>query len=1030
MWCFTLMKKIILFSLFSWFSQLLFAQTSGNHEYVDLGLPSGTLWATCNVGASSPEEYGDYYAWGETNTKIYYYYNTYKWCNGDIKTGITKYCTNSDYGKVDNLTQLESNNDVAISKWGTNWRMPTEAEMIELQKNCTWNWTSINEIPGYKITGLNNNSIFLPATGWIVGDDVRGKGDEWGVRGCYWTSSLREKNYDGVYLSFYSNKIEVGGSIRHCGHTIRPVLASKNVSSIKISEKNLSMDIANSYALTTQILPSSATNNDVQWLSSNTSVATVQNGVVTAISPGIANIIVQAKYGTSKADTCRVLVKGVPSNVEMVDLGLPSGTLWANMNVGATSPEEYGGYFAWGETEEKDTYNANTYKYGKKRTKYHPDVDDLTDLERCDDAAYVNWGTSYHTPTKEQCKEILDNCQAIFVSESDVHGLKVIGPNGNSLFFPAAGRYKYDRFWPYSEDAGEDGKLWGIYMTSTYNRDREDASTIFDIRFTYDTKLYIGENGLGYGYTVRAVSEKRVVKISKIEIKEHSISIYKNETYKLNYSLSPENATDKRIVWSSSDENVAVVSADGTVTAKSEGKVTVTLKAEDGSGAFDTCEITVVKEQATNDNPELADDFGRVADAIDLGLSVKWSSWNLGASSVYEDGGLYGGGDPTGKVTYFGKSSEYHWVNGESINGTQYDIATQKWGEDWRLPTMEELRELRDKCTWEFGLTIEGLKGVRATGPNGNSIFIPCRGTRHGTTNVDHGYIASIWSGETCATGYNPGYADLDIYFSGGFSENGNYYYCGQTVRPVSECNQITLIDGTTFSNTKEENYDKINYVRNFKNTKWQALYVPFSMSYNDWKDDYYVARLNNVNQYDDDDNGVIDRTVLEFFYITQNSKIQHIEPNTPYLIRAKEEGEKIITIKDAKLYTAEENTFDVTSWDSKFVFNGTYHGINGAEMVAQGYYALGGGSLKQAASGSSNLNAFRWYMSVTDRNGNTKNINEVKVCVFDFDEEETGITIQSAEKENDKVFDLSGRRVNKAAKGIYIKNGKKIVIH
>ena len=106
------------------------------YKYVDLGLPSGTLWADRNVGADSPEAYGDYFAWGETTPKSTYNWSTYKWCNGDRYT-MTKYCTSSSYGTVDNKTVLDPEDDVAHVKWGGIWRMPTKAEMLELQDRCT-----------------------------------------------------------------------------------------------------------------------------------------------------------------------------------------------------------------------------------------------------------------------------------------------------------------------------------------------------------------------------------------------------------------------------------------------------------------------------------------------------------------------------------------------------------------------------------------------------------------------------------------------------------------------------------------------------------------------------------------------------------------------------------------------------------------------------------------------------------------------------------------------------------------------------
>ena len=124
------------------------------HEYVDLGLPSGTLWATYNVGANSPEEYGDYFAWGETQPKDTYTWSTYQYANGGSPWGnpnLTKYCANSQYGYngyVDDLTILLPEDDAATANWGSNWRMPTQEEWWELGSNTTHTWTTQNGVNG------------------------------------------------------------------------------------------------------------------------------------------------------------------------------------------------------------------------------------------------------------------------------------------------------------------------------------------------------------------------------------------------------------------------------------------------------------------------------------------------------------------------------------------------------------------------------------------------------------------------------------------------------------------------------------------------------------------------------------------------------------------------------------------------------------------------------------------------------------------------------------------------------------------
>ena len=190
-----------------------------SYESVDLGLPSGIKWATCNVGATKPEEFGGYYAWGEIEEKSNYDWSTYKWGNGS-STGMTKYCTYSNEGTVDNKTILDPEDDVAHVKWGGTWRMPTLEEQEELLNNCTWTWTTQNGVDGYKVTGPNGNSIFLPATGYRDGTAVYNRGSF----GDYWSSSLYSgNNYNASYLSSGSYDHDWGKNVRYCGYSVRPV---------------------------------------------------------------------------------------------------------------------------------------------------------------------------------------------------------------------------------------------------------------------------------------------------------------------------------------------------------------------------------------------------------------------------------------------------------------------------------------------------------------------------------------------------------------------------------------------------------------------------------------------------------------------------------------------------------------------------------------------------------------------------------------------------------------------------------------
>jgi uncharacterized protein (TIGR02145 family) len=196
-------------------------------DYVDLGLPSGLLWATCNVGANAPEDYGDYFAWGETQPKSDYRWDTYQYCNGSENT-LIKYCTNSEYGNngyVDNLTTLLPEDDAATANWGEGWRMPTDGEWQELYNNTTMTWTQQNGVNGRLFTASNGNSLFLPAAGYRPHSSL----DYAGSYGDYWSSSLY---YTGNpsrawFFRFHSGNYDMYISLRCYGQSVRAVRSAR-----------------------------------------------------------------------------------------------------------------------------------------------------------------------------------------------------------------------------------------------------------------------------------------------------------------------------------------------------------------------------------------------------------------------------------------------------------------------------------------------------------------------------------------------------------------------------------------------------------------------------------------------------------------------------------------------------------------------------------------------------------------------------------------------------------------------------------
>ena len=201
-------------------------------DFVDLGLSSGTLWATCNIGASTPEEYGDYFAWGETSPKRNYDWSSYKFGQ---ESSFSKYNT------VDGLTQLELEDDAAYVILGKEWRMPTHEEELELAKECSWESVILNGISGYKITGPNGNSIFMPRGGLYDGTDYACEGSTLSnvnTCGWYWSSTLNSKGSSYAQgLCFYPSLIENVVDHERCdGHNIRPVYVGIDGSTGKVAD--------------------------------------------------------------------------------------------------------------------------------------------------------------------------------------------------------------------------------------------------------------------------------------------------------------------------------------------------------------------------------------------------------------------------------------------------------------------------------------------------------------------------------------------------------------------------------------------------------------------------------------------------------------------------------------------------------------------------------------------------------------------------------------------------------------------------
>ena len=265
-----------------------------SHQAVDLGL--SVKWASCNVGASSPEEYGDYFAWGETEPKTKYDWDTYLWGSYSI---INK------YNATDSKTHLEQNDDAAFTYWDSIWRIPTHKELCELIENCTWEWTIQNGKNGYKVTGRNGNYIFLPAAGYMNVRKLSGAG----LQGRYWSSSLSNDDWYSHCIDFSSTAVDCLMANRQVGFSIRPVYGDYvSVTGISLDKSSLEMVVGVPEQLMATVSPSTATDKSITWSSSNTSVVEVsEDGMLTAKKPGVATISATTDDGLKKA-TCNVTV--------------------------------------------------------------------------------------------------------------------------------------------------------------------------------------------------------------------------------------------------------------------------------------------------------------------------------------------------------------------------------------------------------------------------------------------------------------------------------------------------------------------------------------------------------------------------------------------------------------------------------------------------------------------------------------------------------------------------------------------------
>lgn len=232
------------------------------------------------------------------------------------------------------------------------------------------------------------------------------------------------------------------------------------------------------------------------------------------------------------------------------------------------------------------------------------------------------------------------------------------------------------------------------------------------------------------------------------------------------------------------------------------------------------------------------------------------------------------------------------------------------------------------------------------------------------------------------------------------------------------------IIDGAaSFYNPEDRYYKQITYTRNYPNLGWQILYLPLRLEYNEWNQDFDVARLNDIHQYDTNTDGRIDVTELEVVLLRDG----FIEPNTPYVIRPRRTGTITITQNGGTLYASEQAEKTVSNWNTDFTVHGTYNAIAREQLPDNVFYDMGTNTLSMMG-GEGKIDAFRWYVTVSGRNNAQPDIREIRIREFST-EEDAIRGISADDNSNDAIYDISGRKVNRPVKGIYIRGGKKIAV-
>ena len=840
--------------------------TSIKPKYVDLGLPSGVKWATFNVGANSPEESGDYYAWGETSPKSSYTWLNYKWCEGSYNM-LTKYNCDSSNGVVDYKTILDPEDDAATVNWGQGWRIPTKAEFDELIDNCTWTWSSINGVYGYEVkSNTNGNSIFLPSVE--------------AYSNSYSSSSLGYHSTTPYFLNFNASYIQINwqGS-RSNGYAIRPVsgdyapdvptVITSNVIEITNTSVSVVCEIIRDGGLpiiecgvsyvegtTTPIELEKkimAENNSTEYichitgLKANTSYrvrAYAVNSKGTAYGSPVT-FTTKEQSSTEPVVTETITVNGVSFKMVAVE----------------------GGTFAMGATSEQGTNDPHDLEYPTHSVTLSDFAIGETEVTQELWKAVMGSNPSNFSGTNLPVEKVSWNdCQTFISKLNDLTGKNFRLPTEAEWEYAARGGnkskgYKYagshtlgDVAW-YDENSSskthpvkqKQANELGLYdMSGNVHEWCQDWSGSYSSSAQTNptgptsgsSRVYRGGSWIDYARYCRvsfrssntstnagthvglrlALGAAVELEVALPTVTTSAVSQITETTAEAGGNVTSDGgaSVSERGVVYSTNPNPVITNLNNTIRPCGSGTGAFTYNMtglqsgttyyvrayatnEKGTAYGDEVSFTT-KEQSSTPNNGTENGYAYV----DLGLSVKWASCNVGANNPEDYGDYFAWGETTTKDTYYNWST-YKWCNGSSSTLTKYcnkssygnngftdnktqlelsdDAARVNWGGSWRMPTDAEWSELINNCTGTW-TTQNGVNGYKVTSKsNGNSIFLPAAGFRLDTSLSSAGSFGYYWSSSLDRD--NPYYAWLVRFYSGDVDRGYSYRYYGLSVRPV-----------------------------------------------------------------------------------------------------------------------------------------------------------------------------------------------------------------------------------------------------